>query len=110
MKRMTMRKHTNGGHPHVLEELWRVCAEFNADMVIMYQHIACKTMAGLNGLFEEQARERGIHLIWVEHDLMDPRTVSRREMRGKVNRYMQTIMREEPVDPTLVDFEDEKAW
>ena len=109
-ERMTMRRHTNGGHPHVLEELWRVCEEFNADMVIMYQHVACKTMAGLNGLFDEQARERGIHLIWVEHDLMDPRTVSRRDMRGKVNKYMQTVLREEPVDPTLVDFEDEKAW
>ncbi|MEG1268410.1 MAG: 2-hydroxyacyl-CoA dehydratase family protein [Oscillospiraceae bacterium] len=109
-ERMIMRKHTNGGHLNVLEELWRVCEEFNADFVIMYQHIACKTMAGLNGLFEEQAREHGIHLIWVEHDLMDPRTVSRREMRGKISKYMQAVMREEPIDPTLVDFEDEKAW
>ncbi|MEG1017148.1 MAG: 2-hydroxyacyl-CoA dehydratase family protein, partial [Oscillospiraceae bacterium] len=63
-ERMTMRKHTNGGHPHVLGELWRVCEEFNVDMVLMYQHIACKTMSGLNGLFEEQAREHGINLIW----------------------------------------------
>jgi hypothetical protein len=76
----------------------------------MYGHVSCKTMAGLNGLFEDQARERGIHLIWVEHDLMDPRTVSRKEMRNKVNRYMQTVFREEPLDESLVDFEDAKAW
>jgi benzoyl-CoA reductase/2-hydroxyglutaryl-CoA dehydratase subunit BcrC/BadD/HgdB len=107
---MAMRKHTNGGYVNVLDELWRVCEEFNADMVLMYNHIACKTMAGLMGLFDEQAREKGIHLIWVEHDLMDPRTVSRRDMRGKVNQYMRTVMREEPVDPSLMDFEDEKTW
>ena len=109
-ERMTMRRHTNGGFVNVLDELWNVCKEFDCDMVIMYVGISCKTMAGLTGLFEEQARDRGIHLIWVDHDLMDPRTVSRKEMRGFVNRYMTTVLREEPVDESLVDFNDEKTW
>lgn len=109
-ERMTMRRHTNGGYVNVLDELWRVCKDFNADMVLMMEGISCKTMAGLKGLFEEQARERGIHLVWVEHDLMDPRTVSRKSMRESLNRYMTTVLREEPVDPTLVDFDDEKVW
>lgn len=109
-ERMTMRKHTNGGYVNLLDELWRVCEYFNVDMVLMYSHISCKTMAGLQGLFEDQARERGIRLIWIEHDLLDPRTVSRRTMRGKVNQYMRTVMREEPLDPTLEDFEDENNW
>ena len=38
---------------------------------------------------------------------MDPRTVSRRTMRDKVNEYMRTVMRAEPVDTSLVEFEDE---
>ena len=38
---------------------------------------------------------------------MDPRTVSRRTMRDKVNEYMRTVMGAEPVDPSLLDFEDE---
>lgn len=109
-ERMAMRKHTNGGYANVLDELWKVCEEFHADMVIMYSHISCKTMAGLQGLFDDQARERGIRFIWVEHDLMDPRTVSRRHMRESVNRYMRTVMHEEPVDPSLEDFDDEKEW
>ena len=46
-------------------------------------------------------------MIWIEHDLMDPRTVSRKTMRDKVNEYMRTVMRAEPVDPTLLDFDDE---
>lgn len=109
-ERMTMRSHTNGGHENVLEELWRCCKQFNADIVIMYAHVSCKSMSGLQGLFEEQARERGIHLIWVEHDLCDRRTVSRKEMRTKVNRYMQTVFREEPIDPSLVDYDDDLTW
>ena len=52
-------------------------------------------------------RQRGYDLIWVEHDLMDPRTVSRRTMRDKVSEYMRTVMKAEPVDPSLVEFEDE---
>ena len=76
----------------------------------MYQHVSCKNMSTLNGLFEDQARERGVRLIWIEHDLMDPRTVSRKDMRSKVNEYMRTVMREEPLDPSLVDFEDDASW
>ena len=51
-----------------------------------------------------------IHLIWVPHDVMDPRTVSRREMREAFNQYMITVLREEPLDPTLLDYEDNLSW
>ena len=78
-----MRRHTNGGHDHVLGELWRQLKAFNADIAILYQHVSCKTMAGLMGLFDDQARENNVHLIWVEHDLMDPRTISRKDMRAR---------------------------
>ena len=40
---------------------------------------------------------------------MDPRTVSRKTMRDKVNQYMRTVMREEPIDATLLDFDDENC-
>jgi benzoyl-CoA reductase/2-hydroxyglutaryl-CoA dehydratase subunit BcrC/BadD/HgdB len=106
-ERMVMRRHTNGGYQNVVDECWKQCADWNADFVIMYQNVACKNMATLQGILDEQGRERGLHLIWVEHDLMDPRTVSRRTMRDKVSNYMRTVMLEEPVDASLVDFEDD---
>ena len=83
-ERMVMRRHTNGGYQNVVDELWRQCEAWNANFVIMYQHVACKNMATVQGILDEQGRERGLHMIWVEHDLMDPRTVSRRSMRAKV--------------------------
>lgn len=109
-QRVTMRKHTKGGYRNVVDELWRVVEEYNADTVIMYDQISCKGMDGLNGIFDDQARERNINFIWVKQDLMDPRTISRRDLREQVNKYMTTVLQEEPVDPTLVDFEDALAW
>lgn len=109
-ERMVMRRHTNGGYDHVLTELWRQCEIWKPDMVVMYQHIACKNMSTLQGAFDEQAREHGVHLIWVPHDLMDPRTVSRKDMRSNVNEFMRTVMHATPTDPTLVDYNDDTTW
>ena len=106
-ERMVMRRHTNGGYHNVVTELWRQCEAWDAKLIIMYQNVACKNMATVQGLLDDQGRERGYDLIWIEHDLMDPRTVSRRTMRDKVNEYMRTVMNAEPVDPSLVEFEDE---
>ena len=109
-ERMVMRRHTNGGYQNVVDELWRQCESWNAEIVIMYQNVACKNMATLQGVLDDQARERDQRMIWIEHDLMDPRTVSRRSMRDKVSNYMRTVMNEEPVDASLVDFEDDVTW
>lgn len=107
---MIMRNRSNGGYETGVEALWRYCESFQVDMVIMYVHMGCKAMSGYHGLFEEEARKRGIHLIWVTHGLMKPQDATRREMRMEVNRYMRTVLREEPVDPSLEDFDDSKEW
>ena len=106
-ERMVVRRPTNGGYQNVVDELWRQCEDWNAKLIIMYQNVACKNMATVQGILDEQGRAKGYNMIWVEHDLMDPRTVSRRTMRDKVNEYMRTVMHAEPVDPSLVDFDDE---
>ena len=109
-EKMMMRSHTNGGYVNLLDECWKMCEKFNVNIVVMYDHVSCKNVGGLHGLFEEQARERGIHLIWVPHDVMDPRTVSRREMREAFNQYMVNVLHAEPLDPTLLDYEDALSW
>lgn len=109
-QRATMRKHTKGGYANVLDELWKVCALYDADMVLMYDQISCKGMDGLRGVFEEQAAARGVHMLWVSQDLMDARTISKRDMRRQVNLYMQTVMGEEPLRPDLLDFDDALTW
>ena len=73
------------------------------DLLIVGAGLFCAVVA-------QQARERGLHLIWVEHDLMDPRTVSRRDMRAKVTNYMRAIIQAEPTDESLIEFEDDITW
>ena len=107
---MIMRNRSNGGYDTGVEALWRYCESFKADMVIMYSHMGCKAMSGYHGLFEEEARKRGIHLIFVTHGLMEPSDASRKDMRTEVNRYMRTVLREEPIDESLEDFDDGNAW
>ena len=105
-----MRNRSEGGYQVGVEDLWHFCSEFDADVVIMYEHIGCKSMAGYHGLFEQEALKRNLHLIWVTHGLMDPRKASRQNMRTEVNRYMRTILNEEPLDASLEEFEDGNAW
>jgi hypothetical protein len=107
---MIMRNRTHGGYKVLLDELWEYCEQFNADMVILWEHMSCKALDGMHGLFEERAREHGIHLVWVTHDLFDPRVISRQGVRQQVNDYMRTVMQEEPVDPSLEILKDEKSW
>ena len=107
---MIMRNRTHGGYKVLLDELWEYCREFNADMVILWEHMSCKALDGMHGMFEERAREYGIHLVWVSHDLFDPRVISRQGVRDQVNNYMRTVMQEEPVDPSLENLKDDKSW
>lgn len=107
---MIMRNRTHGGYEVLLKDLWKFCDYYRADMVILWEHISCKALDGMHGLFEEQAREHGIKLVWVNHDLMDPRVVPRQNIRDDVNRYMRSVLREEPLDPSLEVIDDVKSW
>ena len=107
---MNMRNRSNGGYEVGVEDIWRFCEEFNADMLIMYEHIGCKSMSGYHGMIEEEARKRGLHLVWVTHGLMDPRAASRADMRNEVSMYMRSVLNEEPLDPSLEEINDGNAW
>jgi hypothetical protein len=41
---------------------------------------------------------------------MDPRTISRQEMRSKVNNFMFNVFQAEPSDASLLDFDDANTW
>ena len=106
----TMRVHTKGGYEVILDDLWVKMEEFNADMVIMFDQISCKGVGAISGLFEEEATRRNVKFVWVKQDLMDPTSISRRDMRDNINAYMKTVMREEPLDESLVEFDDSESW
>ena len=109
--RTPMRTHTVGGNRHIMQ-MWETAEKFNCDMILMYDDIGCKGMAGAQGLIEEEIRKHNdrFHVVWMPHALMDHRIVSPREARSAVNEYMTSVLHEEPVDPSLVDFDDSMGW
>ena len=107
---MIMRNHTHGGYKVLLNDLWDLTEKMNADMVMMWEHMSCKALTGLHGMFEEQGRELGLHIMWVCHDLCDPRVCTRNAIRDQVSAYMRTVMREEPLDPSLEHLPDDEAY
>ena len=104
-----MRRMAVGGMHHIFE-LWEYMEKFHCDMVMMYDQLQCKGMQGVHGLFEDEFRARNIHAIWMPHALPDKRTVSRSEIRTIINDYMTTVMHEEPLDPSLLEFDDGESW
>ncbi|MDO4982355.1 MAG: 2-hydroxyacyl-CoA dehydratase family protein [Eubacteriales bacterium] len=104
-----MRRMAVGGMHHIFE-LWDYMEKFNCDMVAMYDQLQCKGMQGVHGLFEDEFRKRDVKAFWMPHALPDSRTVSRAEIRRMINDYMTTVMHEEPLDPSLLDFDDSMTW
>ena len=104
-----MRHHAVGGWDNV-NAVWEWAKNFNCDMVLFNDNIACKGMLGVHAVMEEQARDLGFHFIFIEHDLEDCRTVSRQAMRNCVNNYMSVVLNEKPLDPTIVEFDDSEAY
>ena len=104
-----MRRMAVGGMQHIFE-LWEHMERFHCDMVMMYDQLLCKGMQGVHGLFEDEFRARNIHAIWMPHALPDKRNVSRAEIRSIINDYMTTVMQEEPLDPSLLEFDDSMSW
>ena len=109
-ERSVMRRHLTGGYRH-MTEFWEECKKFNCDMVCVYDDITCKGAMGMTGIINDQAKDHpDIHLMWVQHDLFDHRTVSRNEIRKQINDYMFTVMNEKPLDSSLLDFDDYEGW
>ena len=104
-----MRRMAVGGMHHIFE-LWENMEKFHCDMVVMYDQLLCKGMQGVHGMFEDEFRARDVHAIWLPHALPDKRNVSRAEIRSIINDYMTTVMQEEPLDPSLLEFDDSMSW
>ena len=61
--RSPMRTHTVGGNRHILM-MFETAAKFNCDMIVMYDDIGCKGMAGCQGLLLSL-----IHIFIVYHSV-----------------------------------------
>ena len=105
-----MRTHVVGGNLHLMQ-MWETAEKFNVEMIIMYDDMACKGMAGAVGLIQDEITKHSQYkVMWVPHSLADPRVVPNADIRRAASDYMTNVMHAEPLDPTLVDFDDSMGW
>lgn len=104
-----MRRHLTGGWEHLVE-FWQEAERFGCDMVVLNNDITCKGALGLTGVILDQAKEKKIRLMTVSNDMFDHRTISRQDMRDEVNNYMTAVMQEEPLDASLLSYDDYAGW
>ncbi|MCU0693860.1 MAG: 2-hydroxyacyl-CoA dehydratase family protein [Polyangiaceae bacterium] len=90
-----MARHTRGPAENFFRDLFFLTEQFDLDMVWMAAHVGCKNTQALLGMLREKCRARGIPLLVIDYDLMDPRVEPPEGIRGQVDRFMQTVMREE---------------
>ena len=108
-ERGVMRRHLTGGYQHLLE-VWDEAEKFNCDMVLVYDDITCKGAMGLAGVVNDQAKDKNKHLVWVQNDMFDHRTISRADIRQQVNDFMFSVMQAEPLDASLLQYDDYEGW
>ena len=104
-----MRRHLTGGWRHLVE-FWDEAEKFHCDMVILHDDITCKGALGLTGVILDQAKERTTKLMVVSNDMFDHRTISRADIRQQVNDYMYSVMQAEPLDASLLQYDDYEGW
>jgi len=104
-----MRRHLTGGYKHLLECFDSV-EMFNADFLILNDDITCKGGLSLTGIIFEQAAERGIPVMTVSNDMFDHRSVTRQDMRKQASDFMYSVMNAQPLDESLLEFDDYKGW
>lgn len=104
-----MRRHLTGGWEHLVE-FWAEAEKFDCDMVILNDDITCKGALGLTGVILDQAKDKPQKLVMVSNDMFDHRTISRQDMRTQINDFMRTVMQEEPLDASLMEYDDNTGW
>ena len=104
-----MRRHLTGGYNHLLE-FWEEAERFNCDIVIMNDDITCKGALGLTGVIMDQAQTKPQHLVFVSNDMLNHVTIPRQNLRDQINDFMINVMRETPLDESLMVIDDYYGW
>jgi benzoyl-CoA reductase/2-hydroxyglutaryl-CoA dehydratase subunit BcrC/BadD/HgdB len=86
-----------GTSEYYLDHLFYIYDHWDLDMILVGDHIGCKSVAGMIGMLKDICRKRGIPVCLIPYDLMDPRFASWEDVTNTVDQFMETVMMEEPL-------------
>ena len=86
-----------GPSEYYIDTLLFVCEAWDIDMVVVSDHIGCKSTSAMKGILRDVCRERGIPVCFLPLDIMDLRFVSKEETMHTADQFMETVMNAEPL-------------
>jgi benzoyl-CoA reductase/2-hydroxyglutaryl-CoA dehydratase subunit BcrC/BadD/HgdB len=88
-----MVRHTRGPAKNYLDDIFRMVKQFDLDMILIANHVGCKSGQAMNGVLREICREKRIPLLILDYDLLDPRIVSHDNMIRQMEHFMDNVMK-----------------
>lgn len=87
-----MARHTRGPAAYYFDDLFRVCKEYQADMIMFFAHQSCKNTRALMGILRDACRKKNIPLLIVDYELLDSRVVSIEGIKRQIADFMENVM------------------
>jgi len=81
----------------------QIVDQYDINLVLVGDHIGCKSVAGMTGLLRERCRERGLPAAFIPYDLVDPRFASMGDVMTRFDQFMESVLNAEPLMQTVPD-------
>ncbi|TGE37015.1 2-hydroxyacyl-CoA dehydratase [Desulfosporosinus fructosivorans] len=105
-----MSRHTRGPAENWMGDLAKVNEMYRPDFILNLNHMGCRSSLGLTGAMIDWANEKDVSNCIVNYNMYDSRVVSRQGIRDQINNFMTNIMHAEPLDSSLLVFDDSNDW
>jgi len=105
-----MARHNRGTAQNTINGLSELARIYRPNMILDLNHMACRASVGLTGALKEWSRDHNVPVCFADYDMFDNRVVSRQQIRDQINRFMQDVMHAEPLDASLLVFDDSDEW
>lgn len=105
-----MARHNRGPASNYLGDLEEARRLYRPDFILVTNHMSCRGAVAMTGAVKEWSQEKNCPACYIDYDMYDNRIVSRQQIRDQVNRFMFDVMHAEPLDPSLLEFDDSQDW
>jgi hypothetical protein len=105
-----MSRHTRGPAENWMGDVANLTQMYHPDFILNLNHMGCRSSLGLTGAMKEWANENNMPVCIVDYSMYDSRVVSRQGIRDQINNFMMNIMHAEPLDASLLVFDDDNDW
>jgi hypothetical protein len=88
-----MARHSRGPAENYLNDLFFAHHAYKADMIWVGANVGCKKTMALSGMVREKCREKGIPILYLNMEVVDPRSVNHDMIKEQIGHFMENTMK-----------------